>query len=57
MHVLFIIVSLSLALAGGIAAGTHPANPPHVVSPMDGGNGNGSGSGSGGSINGGGPVG
>ena len=57
MHVIFIIVSLALALTGGLAAGnTHHTGAPPTMHTMDGG-GSGSGSGSGGSINGGGPPG
>lgn len=56
MHVVFIIVSLALALAGGLAAGnTHHTGAPPTMHTMD--DGSGSGSGSGGSISGGGPVG
>ena len=55
MHVVFIIVSLALALTGGLVAGnTHHAGAPPAMHTMDTG---GNGSGSGGSISGGGPVG
>jgi hypothetical protein len=61
MHVVFIIVSLALALTGGLVSGNlhHTGAPPpmHTMDTGGNGSGSGSGSGSGGSINGGGPVG
>ena len=57
MHVVFIIVSLALALTGGLVSGTtHHTGAPPAMHTMDSG-GSGSGSGSGGSISGGGPAG